>query len=213
MMKPLWLEVTCGQALEQWQAFRDEYSRCQRAWHEFTASIGATGSFCFPGEAPRAFKFAGNRPPEGWKAPNREGASAPYGRRKDLWALIDALPAPRDSDSVAAETGLPLSLRYRYPPKEPGGFEPNGWETVSVGYTFRSWSPTWAALDAPIFLRGGDWLARIADLEAEGATVTLSPNDTRSIPDGYTRVLEEYVNLVAAQAKYSAAAKEHAANA
>lgn len=211
-MKTLWLEVTGGEPLQQWQAFREEYTRCQQVWHKFATSIGAIASFSFPGEAPRAFKFRHNETPEGWKAGDRDGRSSPYARRKDLWAPIEALPAPRAADDIAAETGLPLSLNYREPPNEPGGFEPHGSERVSAGYSFRCWSPAWFASTGPIFLRGGDWLDRAVELEAKGAAVTLTPNNPRAIPGGYTRVLEQYVDLAKAQANYARATNPETAN-
>lgn len=209
MMKPLWLEVTGGKPLYLWEAFRRDYHHCRLAWLDFTKSIGAESYFWLPYSRPTGFKFAGNRVPAGWKSADRHGCSVPYAKSKDLREAINALPSPQSPDEVAAETGLPHGLRYRYPAKEPGGFESNGWESTSPDFSWHSWSPSWPN-GGPIFLKGGDWITRAAEMEAKGATVTLTPHDTRTIPDGYKPVLKEYVELVFAEAKLAHAEKQKA---
>ena len=208
-MNTLWLEAVSGEPQYLWNDFRKEYLECKAAWWKFAGSIGAISIYAFPFEPPHAFKFPEKRVPEGWKVGTSRSGSQPYAKRLDLWAPIEALPVPPRVGGVAEKTGLPTTLRYVEPPQEPGGFGPSGSIGVGAGLGFDSWHPAWADEAGSVFVCGGDWIAEAAKYEASGAEVTLTPHDTREIPDGYRVVTKEYVDMIFAQAKYAASiAKE-----
>ncbi len=181
-MSKIYVAAESGEPKRALDAWREEYYRCKKLWHEFAEEIGAERLFAAPFQPPSSFSFARGKQPEGWVQPVKGGRTWPYKKNKEMCDKIAALPAPKHIDTLCEELGLPTSISY-----DRGGFRiGRGWNT----YTAQWWR------EGPVVIGGEDFRNKLDNVTGGKFNV-----GDGTIPDGFVLMTEVEVDFKFAESK------------
>ena len=164
-MSTIYLVAKSEKAIEALRTWRDDLLEANKAWRDYTNSIGAESFLQFSSfDRPSYFAFPRHNCPDGWIKPfGKHDASRPKQSNKAAQAEIDALPSCRPPSDVAAVFGLPTSVHWNTGFSRLGRF----WDTWQIGWT-----------DDVLYLAGPDLAeARLRHGEEEGFAFNVGNGD------------------------------------
>lgn len=198
MKNEIYLIAESGKPKEILDAWRQDFFAAERRLMDLAKDIGAVKVFRFDRFAkPGSFGFKGNKAPDGWLKPGRQGATRPKKSNTEMQNRIDGLKWCEPLRSVVSEKlGMALGCHYE------DGNGTRGVRHFSRG-TIVDHSACWTTAEdgslADVIL-----IAPKPSPSVEGAqkiTALIPEGTSIEIPDGFREMSEAEVDLMFAQAE------------
>lgn len=187
--------VEGGPLLALAKEYHDDLAAFYKELNEFIVEIGANGyRFDITGQL-NGLRFEGDVP-EGYKKPDKHGATLPYKKNKEAWAQLKKFKQPKAHDYIDRLLKIPCGLAYRK------GDEISG--STMIGHPFEPYGFYWYDPNGPVLMTVPDVAKYASDIMKESDEYTFDDDlhlwKLEDHADGVRPILKEEWDFM--RAKY-----------